>query len=91
MLAKRHRMRFSLLLALAGCVNRSAEKVCEDLCSNLVSTCGYEAFPDHESCQQGCNYEASEGAAINTMYECIEEAECDTFKVLRCQHALGAE
>lgn len=80
----------ALALALAGCPGPSGPSVCADVCELMMVDCGYAAFPDVLSCQQGCGYEATEGASIHALYACLADAACDTPTVLACAHAYGA-
>jgi hypothetical protein len=80
----------ALLLLLAGCP-ATEESVCSDLCVELVTHCEYAAFPSIESCNQGCNYAASEGADVEGEAGCVLAAECDTFEIIECEHAYGLE
>ena len=78
------------VIALIGC-NETEESVCDGLCRELVSSCGYAAYPSIESCRQGCEYSSELGADITAEKECIIEAECDTFAIVECEHAYGAQ
>ena len=69
----------------------SQENICEDLCFELVSHCQYAAFPDYESCMQGCAYDAEQGADVGAELLCVQEADCDTFAVVECEHAHGID
>ena len=54
------------LIALAimpGC-NETEESVCDSLCRELVQSCGYAAYPDLDSCRQGCEYASEQGSDI---------------------------
>lgn len=82
-------MRPALALMLAGCPGPPVTAVCADMCDALMGGCGYAAFPDVGSCQQGCNYDASEGAESHALYSCLLEADCDTPTVLACARAYG--
>jgi hypothetical protein len=79
------------LLGLLGCGQQVEEDVCHDLCTNLAGTCGYEAFPDLESCIQGCRWNAEQGADVGGQLLCVQTADCDTFAILECEHAYGIE
>jgi len=63
---------------------------CIDLCEVLVVDCRYAAFPDEESCLQGCGYNETEGADIDGQLQCVEEASCDTFDIVECENNHGA-
>jgi len=84
---------FSPLLVLSlflGCdASETEQSVCDKMCSNLVNECEYDAFPDFASCEQGCEYNAEQGADITSQQLCIESAECDTFAILECELAFG--
>ena len=80
-------MRALALVFLIGC--GSDASVCEDLCQTLVLQCGYEAFPTLESCQQGCEYDASQGVDVDARNACVQAAGCDTFAVVECEHDEG--
>ena len=81
----------SALLGASACAPEVEPSACFDLCTNLYSTCGYEAFPTLESCQQGCEWNLDQGADIGGQLLCIEEANCDTFAILECEHAYGLD
>ena len=70
---------------------RTDEDRCEALCSELVGTCAFAAFPSHSSCQSGCMYEDEQGGDIRELESCIEDAACDTFAVVQCQRQHGWE
>ena len=78
-------------LILTACAPQAAPSVCLDLCTNLYSTCGYEAYPTLDSCLQGCEYNAEQGADVGGQLLCIESANCDTFAILECEHAYGLD
>jgi hypothetical protein len=79
----------TLALVLAGCPGPSASAVCDEVCEQLMAECGYAAFPDVASCQQGCRYDAAEGAEVHALQGCLVEAGCDTPSVLGCARAYG--
>ena len=74
-----------------GCNAEKEETVCEAMCRELIQICDYAAYPSLESCNQGCTYEADQGADITGQSECILEADCDTFAILECEHEYGAD
>lgn len=80
---------------LAACVGTGsasdADEICEDMCDELYRTCQYAAFPDLESCLEGCAYNREEGADVDSQLTCILEAGCDTFQIVECENAYGAE
>ena len=81
-------MRRSLaLLRLAGCP--AERSLCDDVCGVLMADCGYAAFPDIGSCEQGCDYAIYEGADIRSLHSCLLDASCDTPSVLACSRAYG--
>ena len=73
-----------------GC-NETEETVCDTLCRELVQSCGYAAYPDLESCRQGCEYASEQGADIVGQQQCIVDAACDTFAIVECEHVYGVE
>ncbi|MEZ4236212.1 MAG: hypothetical protein R3F59_08620 [Myxococcota bacterium] len=75
--------------ALAACPGPPPAATCSDLCDALMYDCGYAAFPDRASCEQGCRYDVSEGGDAAGLYACILEAGCDTPLVLECSRAYG--
>ncbi len=83
----------TLILALLACNTGSTAvpTVCDDLCAELVSQCGYEAYPTLDSCIQGCIYRLEEeNADVEAQLSCVKDAQCDTFAVLECEHEAGA-
>ncbi len=68
-----------------------ARTACDDLCDDLVSTCGYAAFPDPDSCLSGCAYYDANGADVAGQASCVEDAACDTFLIVECEHEYGLE
>ncbi len=81
----------TLGLLLACNDGATEESVCLDLCTELKTVCGYEAFPDITSCQQGCEWNAEGGADIAGQTACVQAAACDTFAIVECEHAHGAQ
>jgi hypothetical protein len=77
------------ILPAPGCASR-AETLCEELCDELVMSCGYEAYPSLDSCLRGCEWDIEQGADVEAERTCVLEAACDTFKVIECQHRHGA-
>lgn len=77
----------SLSLLFFACKPDAADGPCADLCANLVTHCGYEAFPDYDSCLQGCTYDEEQGKDVDAELACVEAADCDTFAILECEHA----
>ncbi len=79
------------LVLLTSCETESeSSTTCDDICEELYNVCLYEAYPTLDSCQQGCLYEESEGADMESYLTCIEEAACDTFEILDCERELGS-
>lgn len=79
------------LVAMAGCAPQDDNATCEALCSTLVTSCEFDAYPSLDSCLQGCAYEGSLGADLEKESTCIADAECDIFQVVGCQHRYGSE
>lgn len=77
-----------LVLWLIGC-DTDEETVCQTLCRELVTECGYGAYPTFESCQQGCGFQQGQGADVEGESACILKASCDTFAILECEHRFG--
>ncbi|MFZ5481458.1 MAG: hypothetical protein ACOZNI_32150 [Myxococcota bacterium] len=77
-----------LLLLLACPGDASRDETCEAICDELVMTCAYEAYPTHDSCLQGCLYEEEQGSNMGRAWQCIQAAECDTFAIVECEHAV---
>lgn len=87
----RPRTLLATLLLLFGCNGDSEESICHDMCTELTGVCNLEAFPDINSCMQGCEYNAEQGADIGGQTQCITAAACDTFAILECEHAYGLD
>lgn len=64
---------------------------CTELCTELVSACGYDAYPTLDSCLIGCANEVEGNVDIFGKVECILDAECDTFELLACENEFKAE
>ena len=81
------------LLALLACVSDidkgNIDPYCESICDELVYNCSFAAFPTHESCIEGCLYSAEKGGDNEQYSVCVQEAECDIFKVVECENANG--
>lgn len=85
-------MKFAALLLFAACNAATAPQgPCDEMCRSLVQDCGYAAYPSLESCRQGCEYNATQGADASAQSACVTEAACDTFAILECEHAYGVE
>ncbi len=83
-----------LLSTLLACSDKSdveVPEVCRDLCQELVSTCGYAAYPTVDSCLQGCTYRLEEEEAdIEEELACVTDAACDTFAIIECENQTGS-
>ena len=85
------RLSFSLFI-LAGCSTGSDTKSpCYNLCQELVQTCDYAAYPTFSSCEEGCVYYQDEGVDVEAQLTCIQEAECNEFDVIECEHKHGVD
>ena len=82
-----------LLLPLAACEGEQsaaeASQNCEDLCDELVTNCGYGAFPRFDSCLDGCAWYEDQGADVPGELACVQDAACDTFLIVECEHEYG--
>lgn len=83
-------MRLVWIVLLSACGGDEASGVCEKACDILVVDCAYSAYPTMDSCMQGCEWRAKQGASMQDDLACIEEAQCDTFAIIECQHAWDA-
>lgn len=73
------------LLGLVGC--ETAEKTnCDYLCEELVYSCAIDAYPDYDSCIQGCLYDTEQGNMPAGKLDCISDAQCDTFALIECEN-----
>ena len=86
----------ALLLPIAACdtANPDGPEVsqqCQDFCTELVTECGYQAFPDFDSCLQGCAWDEKEGADVHGNLTCVQDAVCDVFVILECEHTYGLD
>jgi hypothetical protein len=82
-------MRLALLLSIAGCAHEAS--TCDQTCSELVTSCDYAAYPSFASCQQGCAYWEEQGVDVEGYLGCVEQAECNTFDIVECEHAYGPD
>jgi hypothetical protein len=91
-------MRFTLpllllMLPLTACEKESsaadASQTCNDLCDELVTNCEYGAYPRYDSCLQGCSWYEEQGADVLGELHCIQDAACDTFLIVECEHEYG--
>ena len=74
-----------------GCASSDGPvSMCQQLCDELVNECSYPAFPELESCLQGCGYNEAEGGDTEAHLACVQEAACDTFAVVECENHHGA-
>ena len=83
---------YPLPFLLAACDDGASggpSEVCDDLCTALVEDCGYDAFPRFESCLQGCAWYEEEGADVAGELGCVQDAACDTFLIVECEHSFG--
>ena len=80
---------FATLLAL-GCTTQEYA-ACDDMCTELVRECSFDAFPTTESCMTGCADEMANGSDVEGKKECILDADCDTFAIIECQNNYGSD
>jgi hypothetical protein len=79
------------LVVLAACASE-VKRTCQDLCTELVTSCDNPAFPNIDSCIQGCLYDAEElGADVVSEFTCVQEAACDLFAIIECEHQFGVD
>ena len=77
---------FLLLIGGLGCAPEVVwPPACESLCDELVNTCGYEAYPEHESCLEACVYDIEQEYDVEAQADCVELASCDLFAIVDCQ------
>jgi hypothetical protein len=74
------------VLGIIGC-QTPEYRTCDAMCTELVQTCDYDAFPSMDSCMQGCASQSAAGSDIEGHEQCIMEASCDTFAIVECQNA----
>ena len=79
----------AIILIFLGCgldstVPEEVANTCVSICEELVYECGFEAFPTMESCLSGCAYQSEEGGDIDAQNSCVQDAACDTFKIIQC-------
>jgi len=79
-----------LSLALAGC-STAYTGPCDSLCNQLVDTCNYAAYPTYSDCYDGCIYAQQQGSDVAGERQCVQNANCDTFQIVECEHAYGAQ
>ncbi|MEQ1565882.1 MAG: hypothetical protein ABMA64_09620 [Myxococcota bacterium] len=75
---------------LGSCATKLATTDCDLLCEELIEVCEVAAYPSAESCVAGCRYDYEQGADIAGERACVEQAACDTFAIVECEHAFGA-
>lgn len=75
------------------CANPTPDEVatCNAICSELFVECAYEAYPTMDSCLEGCGYNEAQGADLDQQLACIEQAACDTFAIVECEHEHGRQ
>jgi hypothetical protein len=83
-----------ILALLVACSQKEVVNVpqeCTDLCRELVTECGYEAYPTLDSCLQGCVYRIEEeNLDMVEQAECVLDAGCDTFEIIECENEISA-
>lgn len=82
---------FLLALGATACQSKVENETCNTICTELVMNCAYEAYPGMNSCLQGCLYKTEQGAKMDRAQTCIEQADCDTFAIIECEHAEGVD
>jgi hypothetical protein len=85
------RWQLALLMVggLVGCGGAAEDQACDDLCTELMQECGFTAFPDRDSCLQGCAYDAEQGADTTNLLGCVTDASCDLAQIVECEHSHG--
>jgi len=84
--------RWILLAFVAGCNQSSlSQDACHDLCTELMTACDYDAFPNLQSCLSGCEWNVEQGADIDGQLTCVQAATCNTFEIMECEHAYGLD
>lgn len=78
-----------LVVGLAGCGGAAEDQACDDLCTELMQACGFTAFPDRDSCLQGCAYDGEQGADTTGLLNCVTDASCDLAAIVECEHSHG--
>jgi hypothetical protein len=81
---------FWLLWVGCSTPQTGAAPECDSLCDELVSTCGLAAYPDKDSCLQGCGYNLEKGYDIEGQAACVVEAACDAFGIVECENRYAA-
>lgn len=85
------RLFFLVACLLAGCEKQQENSACDDMCTEMVAMCGMEAYPSMDSCLQGCEYSADQGADVGAQLLCVQQASCDPFALVECEHAYGLD
>ena len=84
-------MRYFPVLFCLSCASVTPDTPCENLCDELTRQCAFDAFPSYDSCLEGCLYNEEEKNADTKEYlTCAQEAACDEFKIMECEHQHGA-
>ena len=84
-------MRFFPLILCLSCASVTPDTPCENLCDELTRQCAFDAFPSYTSCLEGCLYNEENNSADTEAYlTCAQEAECDEFEIMECEHQHGA-
>ena len=78
-----------LVAALLSCGGAAEDQACDDLCTELMQQCGFAAFPDRDSCLQGCAYDSEQGANTAALLTCVTATECDLAEIVECEHQHG--
>ena len=73
----------ALLFGLLACAGPETLS-CERTCRTLVRDCDFAAFPNLDSCIDGCSADAAAGAHVDRFDACVLEASCDTLAVMSC-------
>ncbi len=76
-----------------ACTPSGGDGVCTQMCRVLYQDCEYAAYPDFDSCLNGCLYNIEEGADVDTQFECVSAAaedNCNLFTILECENEYGA-
>ncbi|MFT7519592.1 MAG: hypothetical protein ACI9MC_001734 [Kiritimatiellia bacterium] len=76
-------------MMLACGSSEETKTACGELCAELVEGCESGAYPDMDSCMNGCALEAEQGANVPEYSTCVEQAECDQFAIVDCQDQHG--
>lgn len=77
------------LILLAGCAPAAVITSCDLVCDELVTACAYPAYPTRDTCLQGCGYWEEQGVNVDNYLACIEDAACNTFQAVECEHEFG--